>query len=232
MEGSILYSVTDSTRETHNVVTLTLQCENDLSRYCAGQFITVYFPDTNHREGKSYSISKVIDAHHFSITVKDIGEFSHRLSVLNVGDTLMASLPYGYFYSESTTSSLILVAGGIGIAPFRAILLASLEKNPFRPVMLFCSIQYEADGIFRNELEVLSKKYPKNFSLYYYVTQENSTPPLRHGRIPVRDIIELSKDLPDREFMLCGSIAFVRDFWRGLKASGIPEETIYTEAFF
>jgi ferredoxin-NADP reductase len=52
------------------------------------------------------------------------------------------------------------------------------------------------------------------------------------GRIKVTDILEETKDIKDKEFLICGGIPFVRDFWKGLKEGGVPEETICTEAFF
>jgi ferredoxin-NADP reductase len=151
---------------------------------------------------------------------------------MKVGDIVHASLPYGYFYSESATSSLVLVAGGIGVAPFRGMIYESLHNNPSRPVMLFYSSKKAEDIIFRNEFDALAKKFPKAFSVKYYVTQEKVSKPLMDRRIPVIDIAQESIHLSDREFLLCGSISFVRDFWRGLKEEGVPEETIYTEAFF
>ena len=54
----------------------------------------------------------------------------------------------------------------------------------------------------------------------------------KYGRVPIADMLEQLKNLSDTEFFLCGSISFVRDYWRGLKDGGIPEISIYTEAFF
>jgi ferredoxin-NADP reductase len=151
---------------------------------------------------------------------------------MKVGDIVHASLPYGYFYSESATSPLVLVAGGIGVAPFRGMIHESLYNNPSRAIVLFYSNKREEDIIFKSEFDDLARKFPKTFSVKYYVTQEKTHEPIVFGRISVADIIRESCRLQDREYLLCGSIAFVRDFWRGLQEEGVPEETIYTEAFF
>jgi ferredoxin-NADP reductase len=34
------------------------------------------------------------------------------------------------------------------------------------------------------------------------------------------------------EILICGSIQFTRDVWKGLKNTGLSEDIIYTEAFF
>lgn len=232
MESNIIYTIQNVKKETANVVTLTLVYDGNISNFRAGQFITVFFPETGHVEGKSYSISNIISKNSFTITVKGIGVFSNKLIAMTVGDKLSASLPYGYFYTEYDSSSLVLIAGGIGIAPFKAMIEESLVKTLNRKIILFYSNKTIADIIFKNEFDELMKKFPENFKLNYYFTQESVSGEIKNGRIPVEDIIEQAKNLSDTEFFLCGSISFVRDYWRGLKDSGIPEISIYTEAFF
>jgi len=232
MENNITYTIQDIKKETANVFTLTLSYDGKLPNFKAGQFITVFFPETGHVEGKSYSISNIISPNSFTITVKGIGVFSNKLISMKAGDTLSASLPYGYFYTESETSPLVLISGGIGIAPFKAMIQESLLKTPNRKIILFYSNKTSNDIIFKNEWEQLTEKYPETFKVNHYITQEEVDDKSKSGRIPIVDIIEQSKTLSDPEFFLCGSIAFVRDYWRGLKEGGIPEISIYTEAFF
>lgn len=232
MENNIIYKIKDVKKETVNVSTLTLSYDGIMPTFRAGQFITVFFPETGHIEGKSYSISNIISPNSFTITIKSIGVFSNKLIALEVGDKLSASFPYGYFYTESETSSLILISGGIGVAPFKSIIQESLLKTPNRRIILFYSNKTPEDIIFKNKWEELATKYPNTFKINHYITQLNTESSMKSGRIPVTDIIEQSKNLTDPEFFLCGSIAFVRDYWRGLKEAGVPEISIYTEAFF
>ncbi len=228
----ILYTIKEKVQETHNVVTLKLSCEEGLPKYCSGQFITVYFDDTGNAEGKAYTISSSPSEEALNITVKGVGQFSYRLCAMKNGDIVEASLPYGYFYSESPNTSLVMIAGGMGVAPFRSMIMDSLAKNPTRKLALFISNKKIEDSIFSSEFEKAqsSSEYLK---VYNYLTQEDSVPQEAvKGRIPVEDIINQTKHMHDREFLICGSIPFVRDFWKGLKQTGLPEETIYTEAFF
>ncbi|HCC05969.1 TPA: hypothetical protein DEP94_01240 [Candidatus Nomurabacteria bacterium] len=255
MENNITYTIQDIKKETENVFTLTLSYDGNLPLFKAGQFITVFFPETGHVEGKSYSISNIISPNSFTITIKSIGVFSNKLISLKAGDKLSASFPYGYFYTESDSSSLVLISGGIGIAPFKAMIQESLLKTPNRKIILFYSNKTQKDIIFKNEWGQLTEKYPETFKVNHYITQDyknsNCVIPAqagiqvlntgfqikfgmttKDGRIPVADIIEQSKNLSDPEFFLCGTIPFVRDYWRGLKEGGVPEISIYTEAFF
>lgn len=231
-ENNITYSVKEVIQETANVVTLKLVCDTALPSYKAGQFITVFFPETGHVEGKSYSISSAPHEKTLNITVKGIGVFSKKLMSKKVGETVTASLPYGYFYSESETSSLVIVTGGIGISPFRSMILDILTKNPERKIILLYANKTKETIIFKKEWDEVEKKFPGSFEVIYYITQEEVEDDMKQGRIPVTDIVAVLQSLPDQEIFMCGSIAFVREYWKSLKEAGIPEEIIYTEAFF
>lgn len=231
-ENNVTYVVKEVVQETANVVTLKLVSEGVQSLHKAGQFITVFFPETGHKEGKSYSISSAPFENSLNITVKGVGVFSNKLLSKKVGDTVMASLPYGYFYSESETSPLVIITGGIGIAPLRGMILQSLYLNSNRKIVLFYSNKTRSSIIFKKEFDRLLKQHSKNFIVHYYLTQEDATNEIRSGRIQGVDVVKESSGLSGSEFFICGSIAFVRDYWKALKALGISEETIYTEAFF
>lgn len=228
-----IYTVLDKKKETSNVTTLRLSClTNGLPEYISGQYITVYFPEIGTPEGKAYSISSAPSEKTLNITVKSMGEFSNRLSNLKPYDSVNASLPYGYFYSESKKSHLVMMAAGIGIAPFRSMIKDLLEKNVSRNIFLFHSSRTENDIIFKKEFDDLSIAH-KNFIPKYFVTRETHlSPDLIMGRMDARSIIGSLKTYENTEFMVCGSISFTRDIWKALKSAGIPEETIYTEAFF
>jgi len=219
-------------QEVPGVTTLSLTLENgSLPEWTAGQYINIHFPDTGTPEGKAYSISSAPHEEVFTLTVRDIGEFSRRLCTAEVGDTILGSLPYGFFAPEYEGTPLVLIASGISITPFRAILQDILHKNPERTVTLFHTIRNSADAIFLEELQKLTLG---NFSAYHFVTREdNPTIPHRATRrIHVNDILETVSAPPETEFLLCGNISFTRDIWKALTEAGIHEHNIYTEAFF
>lgn len=231
-ENNIIYTVEEVIKETANVSTLKLSCEGGLPPYKAGQFITVFFPETGHMEGKSYSISSSPSEKTLNLTVKGMGAFSNKLLAKQPGDTITGSLPYGYFYSESDTSSLVILTGGIGIAPFRSMILHVLEKHPGRKILLLYSNKTKDSIIWKKEFDELAAKSGGALTLHYYLTQEETPEGMIPGRIIVDDIAKELHLHDDAEFFLCGSIAFVRDYWKGLKEAGVLEEKIYTEAFF
>ncbi len=229
------YVVTGKTCESDRVFTLSLTLsDGSIPLYQSGQFITVYFPELYTPEGKAYSISSAPTEKGMTITVKIMGEFSSRLSLLMPGNTLVGSLPYGYFFTESKDNSLVMIAGGIGITPFRSMIIDTLMNNPDRYLTLFYSSKTVEDLTFKKEFEKLQEKYP-TFSNYCFVTRERGTnQAYMYHRMRVVDILEHSirGNVLGQEFLICGSVQFVGDMWRGLRAAGIPEDLMYTEAFF
>ena len=199
--------------------------------FVSGQFITVYAPNLGTPEGKAYSIWSAPHEPTLDITVKEMGKFSRYLCSRKTGDEIEGSLPYGYFYSESPTSTLVMVAAGIGVAPFRSMLLSAVRNHPGRPMALFCSNRTAQDIIFKKMLDELQAANA-NVRVFHFLTREDATASMQSGRIRAHRILAQLKNEKNLEFMLCGSIAFVRDLWRDLRAAGITEDAIYTEAFF
>ncbi len=233
------YIIKNKILEAPKVLTLQLVCEdNSVPFYFPGQFINIYFPETNTPEGKSYSISSAPAEKTLNITVKAMGEFSNHLCSLNHGDTIDASLPYGFFYSESENSPLVMLSAGIGITPFRSMICDIVKKNPARKLILFSSNQTRESIIFKKELDSLQNLH-KNLKIINFITREKniSEENIILGRMTAENIFENLKHqelflTQNPEFLICGSISFVSDLWKDLKKMGIPEEAIYTEAFF
>lgn len=222
------YLVRGKKRENYDTVTLSLSYEDGtVPSFFSGQFISVYFPELNTPEGKSYSISSPPGENTFAITVKGIGEFSNRLCALKPGEKLLGSLPYGFFFSEEDDFDLVLIACGIGVTPFRSTILHTRTHKPERSITLFQSARTKADLLFEEELANVS-----GVATHYFITRDLTPHPHTTGRrMRAEDIIAHCR--PEHaEFFICGSIPFVRDFWHGLKDQGVPEDRIYTEAFF
>ncbi len=227
------YIVQSNTIETHDTHTLELSLsDGTLPTYVPGQFLTIYFPTSGTPEGKAYSLSSSPREEYIRISIKRIGEFSNHLVSLKPGDMITASLPYGYFYSESETRSLVLLAGGIGIAPFRSMIVDAVKNNSKRKIILLYSTKYAKDIVFKNELQTITSTF-KNIQVKYFITRESTIPKnMISGRIDTQKILDAVPHLSDSEFLICGSISFTRDMWKNLRQLGVSEESLYTEAFF
>src|SRR3989344_4803772 len=184
-----IYKEQEKIMETSDVFTLKLLIDDQVSNYFPGQFITVYFPELGTPEWKAYSISSSPSENTINITVKSMGSFSRKLCSLEIGDNIMASLPYGYFYSESENTHLVMIAGGIGVAPFRSMIVNSIKLNQKRKLTLFYSNRSVDDIIFRKEFNEISLIH-ENFKVIYFITRQKIFDPcFVLGRMSVIDII-------------------------------------------
>lgn len=106
------------------------------------------------------------------------GKMTMYLDSLPIGSRIMVDGPYKrieYFGDclFKVVGNLVrkrrigFVAGGTGITPYYPIILNALEHDP----ELFMSLVYcnktVGDIMFKDELELLSQKYPDNFKLYH-----------------------------------------------------------------
>ncbi len=223
------YIVIDKKQESQDVFTLDLELENEgIPDFIPGQYINIYFPELHTPEGKAYTISSAPSEQKFSITIKVIGEFSSKLNSLQIGESLEGSLPYGFFFTEEKNTNLVCIAGGIGVTPFRSMLVEEINKKSNRRCTLVHSIKKEGDMIFN---DIFSEK-PENISVQYFITQQSNIQiqNAHQGRIVFKDL--QIPNISQSEFFLCGSIPFVRDMWNMLRKNNISEYQIYTEAFF
>jgi ferredoxin-NADP reductase len=232
------YKVIGKKMELDNVVTIQLitHPESSVPSFIPGQYINVFLQDPAIAEGKSYSISSTPRDNSLSITVKEMGVFSKHLTNLNVGDTIEASEPYGYFYSENNDSRLIFIVAGIGITPVMSMLRFFLKSSSKRKIELFYSNSLVDSILFKNELQEMAEENPSIQTTFFITKEDAVSDTFRKGRMSPALIVAEVNSRGDGsykdEYFICGSIHFVRDMWNGLRSMNISEEQIYTEAFF
>jgi ferredoxin-NADP reductase len=89
-------------------------------------------------------------------------DFKETLRDLPIGETVHMRGPFGWFTLQDESSPLVMIAGGIGITPVRA-LFKRLEGNNRRRVHL---IHSGSEHLFRGELEGISSRDP-NIAIEY-----------------------------------------------------------------
>jgi predicted ferric reductase len=104
----------------------------------AGNFLNFRFFARGHLlTAHPYSVSAVPRGGRVRITVGAIGDHSSRLRELKPGTLVFAEGPFGHFTADrATRDRILLVAGGAGIGPIRA-LAEELQSRGARPVVLY-----------------------------------------------------------------------------------------------
>jgi ferredoxin-NADP reductase len=128
----------------------------------AGQHVDVRLTaEDGYQAQRSYSLASAPGDPQLMLTVQRLedGEVSPYLTdVLEAGDVLELRGPIGgYFVWEATLGGpLLLIAGGSGIVPLRAIVRHRGEIGSTVSLRLLCSARSREDLIYGGELELLA----------------------------------------------------------------------------
>lgn len=132
-----------------------------------GQFIdmTQVDPPETDAEGnvRAFSIASASDEDMLMVaTCMRHTAFKRVLRSMPLGTTVTLEGPFGNLMLHAdATRPAVLLAGGIGITPFRSILLqATKEKLPHR-IVLFYSNRRPEDAAFLGELQALQRDNPQ-----------------------------------------------------------------------
>jgi ferredoxin-NADP reductase len=219
--------------ETPRVRTIVLEVPAWLG-HRAGQHLDVRLTaEDGYRAERSYSIASAPDEP-VAITVERLedGEVSPYLTdELRVGDALELRGPVGgYFvWRPGDGGPLLLVAGGSGIVPLRAILRHRLRSGADVPVRLLYSSRSLEDVIYRAELGELAD----GVEIIQTLTREQ--PPGWTGytrRVDGELLGEVAWPADEEPLaFVCGPTSFVETVADGLVGLGYPPVRVKTERF-
>jgi len=193
----------------------------------AGQFFLWRFL-TRDRWWKAhpFSLSAAPTKRGLRITVKDLGDDSGSLPRVRKGTRVFAEGPYGTFTEERRTlHKVLLVAGGIGITPLRA-LLASIPADPGDITLLYRAVSAD-DVIFRDELADIGAR--RGVTLHALIGSEIGDDETDQLGIPA--ITRLVPDVLSRDVFVCGPPGLVDAVRRRLRRIGVPPAQIHFERF-
>ncbi len=141
--------------------------------FIPGQYISISLQIGGSTLARPFSISSMpqqtIDAGYYDITVKNSDDegFTGRWIMENwkTGTEVMSSGPAGSFTWQKLRdcSSLVCIAGGSGITPFKPIISSLLSSNRFSRVILFYGARNSNDLIFKDFWEDTVKKHAGRF---------------------------------------------------------------------
>jgi ferredoxin-NADP reductase len=140
--------------------------------FAAGDWIDIHFDGKDLNGGITYSISSSPTESDIRITFREgISEFKKALQAIHPGDRLFIS-QYGndYDFQLKKNQSSVLVAGGVGIAPFRSMVKEMFDSKDMNTVTLIYLNQNE-NFLFKGELDTWEKSLP-NLSISYISTKE------------------------------------------------------------
>jgi len=201
--------------------------------FLAGQYVSIKVTESGLR--RSYSIASSPENTHGFELVLDVtpaGAGTKFLEALQFGQEVEILYPLGMFYlmDEPSEKSLVYVANGSGIVPFRSMLLDQLQlKNDKREITLHWGLRHEADLIWEDEFQELSESYP-NFHFHPVISQPTPEWPLCQGR--VTDCLATHEFEAEAGYYLCGSTTMIADVVTFLIQRGVTRQHIHHENFY
>ncbi len=206
-------------------------------RYLEGQSIGIIPPGTDDN-GKPhklrlYSIASTRHGDHLddktvSLCVRQL-EYKHPETgetVYGVCSTYLCKLEQGadvaitgpvgkeMLLPDDEDATIIMMATGTGIAPFRAFLWRMFKEQhedyKFKGLAwLVFGIPYTANILYKEELEQMQREYPDNFRLTYAISREQKNP--EGGKMYLQDRIKENADevwnlvqKPNTHTYICG----------------------------
>ena len=183
------------------------------------RFFTRGFWYTQH----PFSLSEAPHGDSFRITVKNLGDHTARFGEIPVGTRVFAEGPFGVFTDESRTrDKTLLIAGGIGITPVRAL----LEEMDGDLIALYRVVSAD-DLVFSDELDRLAERRGATVN---YVVGDHKTDEGRDLLSP-RHLKELVPDLSDRDVYICGPVGMIDNIVPNLRHADVSGGHLHVERF-
>ena len=168
-----------------------------------------------------YSLSAAPTDKYMRVTVKELGDHSNLVKNLKKGTRVFFEGPYGTFVAaKASKGHIVLVGGGVGITPLRALLE---EFDETKSIDVLFRASKEEDLVLRKELDKLADA--RGARVHYLVGSR---------KVHTMDAGYISKFVPsfaDSDVYVCGPTPLVEAVRQACKDAGIPKNRFHDEAF-
>jgi len=170
-----------------------------------------------------FSVSAARNGRWLRLTVKVVGAYTRELREVDPGTRVWAQGPNGTFTAAHRTAPrTLLIAGGIGITPIRAM----VEELPPGAALIYRA-RTPADVVLHRELDWLAEA--RDLDLWYVIGSRDDPGP-RQVLSP-GGLRQLVPDVASRDVYLCGPPGLVGSARRAVRRAGVPRGRIHVAAF-
>lgn len=221
------FTVRKTRKETHDTYTLELQSESRPGglAFAAGQFNMLYAFGAGE---VPVSISGDPAAPEVLVhTVRAVGPVTRAISGVKPGDMLGVRGPFGTRWplEDALGSDVVVVAGGIGLAPLRPALYQLFRRRrDYKRVALLYGARSPRDILYRRELG----RWDKRPGVDVHVTVDHATEGWGGNEGVVTALIpKVEFDPAATVVMVCGPEIMMRFTVIEFQKRGVPSEKIY-----
>lgn len=217
------YRIAARRQETHDTVSLTLEpVREPIAVVRPGQFTMMYAFGVGEIP---VSVSDVARAPLLTQTIRAVGAVTAALCAGQPGQVLGLRGPFGTSWDEAAAAGLdlLIVAGGIGLAPLRPAILAALsERQRYRRVIVLIGARSPAELIFSAELAAWQER---GAEVEVTVDKADATWPGNVG-VVTQLLVRARLDPVHTTALICGPEVMMRLTARSLRAAGIAASRI------
>ena len=210
--------------------------------YQGGQFAWLKIGSSSPMPENPFSISSCSrqDSSEISFLIKDVGDFTHQISQLQVGQKIFIDGPYGIFGAAALSvehDQLVMIAGGVGIAPMISI-LRQIERDQDPRVLAKKILLIYGNRVAEqvvNLKEMVHLESFKNLEVVQVVSEPSKD---WQGLTGALDSITLEKilnthqiNVKSTQFMICGPAEMIDSVEISLDQFGAPLANIDSEKF-
>ena len=218
--------------------------EGETINFKPGQFVQILTKPYKGGDGfdghdeavmRAYSVaSSIKDEKHIELLIgytKGIAStYVHK--VLNVGDEVTITGPFGdFFYKDDTNEEIVLVAAGTGFAPIRSILYHMLDNDIKKKTRFYFGAKTQSDIFLLDELKMFEEKLHdfKFMPTLSRVSEEEAWAGDR-GRVNKSIDTYVQDDITYSAY-LCGNPMMIEGIVKSLVAKNVLEEYIFFDEF-
>ena len=227
--GRQRYRIAKVERPANNVVEISLEPQQEMLDYEAGQFVYLAPHDRSLVNGVDeehpYTLSSSPEEPVLRIAIKSLGDASQALQSVRLDTYVSIEGPYGGFFPPAAAAlePELWIAGGIGITPFLARLRHfSRQHAHLRATLIYC-VQDENRQLFGEELAGLMEFLPDSHLHYHHFYKE--------GPLSLEFIASRCPDFTSRTAYVCGPVPLLELSENLLHKGGMPPSRIVTEEF-
>lgn len=163
------------------------------------------------------------------------GIVSSFLFALKPGDTVEVAGPFGDFHAQETDREMVVIGGGVGMAPLRAIIHDQLARDTGRKISFWYGARSAADIFYADEFDALAAAHD-NFRW----TVALSEPAPEDGwtgrtgfihEVVLADHLAAHPAPEDCEYYLCGPPLMISAVLAMLEDLGVEPDAIFNDDF-
>jgi NAD(P)H-flavin reductase len=157
-------------------------------------------------------------------TIRSVGAITHKLSLLKQGDQVGVRGPFGNSWPIiNQKKQLIIIAGGIGIAPLLSVLESKTYLSQFKEIHLLYGAKTQDDLLFSHELERVDPSH-----IHIHKTVDDASPTWRgHVGVVTALVPKLKIHPSEATVYMCGPEVMMKFAIHELMRKNMAEKDIY-----